>query len=532
MKKILLSALAFSFLSINSYAQGEMDALKLSRNDLKGTARSVGMGGAFGALGGDASGVAINPAGIGVYKSSEFSGTLNFSNTDTKTEMNAGELKESKFKVNFDNFSYVGAFPLGSDDVPFLNVGFAYNKLKSFDRKYSMRGDNLNSSLSDYMAYRADGYSSSSMAMWDENNKPLYPFDDRNGDWLAILGYNSWLIDPASGTNKWQSVLGAPGSGRNTVNTDMFVREKGSVNNYDFNIGTTISNILSIGATVSVTDIDYHMFSEYEESFKEGEANRYFNMANWLKTEGTGYQLKAGFILKPVDEFRIGVAYHSPTWYNMTDFYEADLIQNMTGEKQGINTYNEAGDTYVDYRLRTPDKWVFSLASVIAKTAIISVDYELTNYGNMNLKDDYGNSLSNNPLADPNTHIKSHYKNSSTLRAGLEVRFTPQFSARVGYAWMQSPLEKDFKANDLEVMTVGTVPHYTLDGDINNFTYGLGYRFTRNFYADVAFVLKSQKDDLYAFSTITDNAGRKVRADKSTLKTDTFQGLLTLGYRF
>ena len=56
-------AVAFSVGMV--YAQNEMDAYRFSKNDLTGTARSVAMGGAFGALGGDISGIAINPAGIG-----------------------------------------------------------------------------------------------------------------------------------------------------------------------------------------------------------------------------------------------------------------------------------------------------------------------------------------------------------------------------------------------------------------------------------------------------------------------------------
>lgn len=66
-------------LSLPLSAQGEVDALRFSREDLYGTARSMAMGGAFGALGGDLTGVNINPAGIAVYRSSEVVGTVNLS---------------------------------------------------------------------------------------------------------------------------------------------------------------------------------------------------------------------------------------------------------------------------------------------------------------------------------------------------------------------------------------------------------------------------------------------------------------------
>ena len=52
------------------FAQGEMDAYRFSQTELNGTARSMSMGGAFGALGGDMSVMSHNPAGLGVYRSS------------------------------------------------------------------------------------------------------------------------------------------------------------------------------------------------------------------------------------------------------------------------------------------------------------------------------------------------------------------------------------------------------------------------------------------------------------------------------
>ena len=50
------------------FSQGVVDALKYSQQDIRGTARYMGMAGAFGALGGDITTLSQNPAGIGVYR--------------------------------------------------------------------------------------------------------------------------------------------------------------------------------------------------------------------------------------------------------------------------------------------------------------------------------------------------------------------------------------------------------------------------------------------------------------------------------
>jgi len=549
MKRIYLSILALVS-SLGIYAQGEMDAIKLSRNDLRGTARSVAMGGAFGALGGDISGVAINPAGIGVYSSSEVVMTLNFQNTEMKSNLYGDKMDVSKFKFTCDNFALVTGIDLMSDVVPRLNFGVSYNKIKSFDRKYKMRssgpdGNGLNGSLIDYMAYRANNMSGNPDLLLDNSQADDSKWNSY--DWMGLFGYNGFLINEI-GTGVYAPSLGM------SADNELSVREKGSINSYDFNVGTTISDIVSLGLTLSVTDIDYRMSSYYREDFwgSVSDYSGYYDLFNSMKTEGAGFQVALGTIIKPINELRIGFAYHSPTFYNMTDYFYADMEHDLSELQGSVNqdidpnykpgyiaSYGAgSGNNYsgwhgeYDYKLRTPDKFTFSLAGIIDNMAILSVDYDLINYKNMKLDDRYSgdNAISNSGV---NSDIKNHFKMSSVLRLGAELRFTPQFSGRLGYSWVQSPLDKDFKDNKKEAMTVGSISHFTLDGDTNYFTWGLGYRFTKNFYTDVAFVVKNQKDYLYAFSNAYDEVrGVDIISDRATLKTTAFQGLLTFGFRF
>ncbi len=70
MKKSIM-AIAVLFNCTLIMAQTEFDAQKLVQGDINGTARYMSMAGAFGALGGDASSIKDNPAGLGIYRSSE-----------------------------------------------------------------------------------------------------------------------------------------------------------------------------------------------------------------------------------------------------------------------------------------------------------------------------------------------------------------------------------------------------------------------------------------------------------------------------
>lgn len=517
-KKFILGSAFFLCALGTTFAQGEMDAYRLSQSDITGTARSAAMGGAFGALGGDVAGISINPAGIGVYKSSEVVTTLNFQNTKAESELNVGKISNNKFKFSFNNLAYVGTFPIESDVAPLLNFGFSFNRLKNFDRTYRSSGKGLNWSMADYMALRANwGGINNTNAVNDImiQGSDNYPF--RNYDWLGVFGYNSHLLafNPTASETQVNDLLGSAKS-----SNDLYVREKGYVDSYDFNIGTTFSDIISVGLTVAVTDIDYRKESVYNEDFS-GQANSGYTLGSRLKTEGTGWQVKAGVIIKPINELRIGIAYHSPTWYNMTDYYDADMDYNLTGilNDPSMKNYFYSGAFADDYKMRTPDKFIFSLAGVIGQTAIISADYEYANYkSNMKLTDPYIN-YSQSEL------MKEGVRGASTLRVGAEVRFTPQFSGRVGYAWMQSPLTKALKNGEEAPIVTNADASYVLDGDKHNFTYGLGYRFTKNLYTDVAFIMSSQKSDLQAYYTLNNEQG-------ASLKTNTFQGLLTLGVRF
>lgn len=519
MKRIFILALLSASFIGSALAQGEMDAFNLSYYGLKGTARSVAMGGAFGALGGDISGIAINPAGIGVYTTSEIVTTLNFTNTRTKTDLYGNKTDDSKFNFSFDNLAFVGTVPLHSDVAPLLNFGFSYNRLQTFDRKYTMNGSFLDQSQTQYIANRVNSFDRGAGIPVADLEQSAHPFFDRPSEyWLGTLAYRTGMISPTTPRgSQYRPVTNSMTDP--SVDNFLHVYERGSVNSYDFNMGTTFADMLSAGLTISVTDIDYNVTTLYSEDLYEGNnqnATHGYDFDNQLRSEGAGWQVKAGLIFKPIQELRIGVAYHSPTWYNMTDSYTVLMDNGSTT----VSSRAEEGVVFTDYKFRTPDKWVFSLAGIIAQRAILSADYELTNYSRMNLQD--ANGFETSATLD----IQDDFRNSSTLRLGAEFRITPQFSGRVGYMWQQSPV-KDILVNgsadgSYPAATAGTITNYSLVGDSHYFTYGLGYRFTPHFYTDVAFVMNNRTDDLYTYGG----------SDKAELKTNMFSGILTIGYRF
>ena len=518
MKKFTYLLSTLLILSGALFAQSEVDALRFSREDLHGTARSMSMGGAFGALGGDQTAISINPAGIAVYRSSEVVGTLNLS----QERSSAGSADAHKTRFDMDNLGFVGYFPMRNDALPLVNFGFSYNRLKSFDKTISAAGPAA-STMIDYIADRSAGVDPSKLEMGDNLPDPFI-----TQPWLSVLGFNSYLINPVNDGQRYDPINTF---GQNAVG-EIRTKERGHVDNYDFTVGTTINHILNLGLSLSIKDISYSLESDYLEDFDDGG----YTLTNWVTTSGAGVSAKLGAIYRPVHFLRLGIAYHTPTLYALTETYEAQIDDNM-GAYVTDPDY-EPGQTYSavftnDYDLKTPGRFVASIAGVFGTNFIASMDFELVDYSQMKLEIPSGSSDDPNWYDIDNEYISMDFRSASTVKAGMEYRFTPQFSGRLGYAWMQNPYETTFReSGDAAVSGSNTI--YRMEGDTNYFTGGVGYRFNRNFFLDFALVYKTQTDDLYPFPNLWSENREDLVIDASPfeLKNSSFRGLVTLGYKF
>lgn len=539
MKKVIcVFASALLLGSGSMYAQGEMDAYKFSQNDLNGTARYMSMGGAFGALGGDISAMHTNPAGLAIYRSSEVVTTLSLSMINTNTNWAGTTMNGDRSKFNFDNIGYVGYFPTGNDEgIIGWNLGFSYNRVKNFNRSYKMSRSG-GPSVSNYIADITNLNNVSANDLSDQS--PSYdPYASNN--WLSTLGYNGGLIDSEDPSQKggFFSPFGYDENGK-WVQSDikealLEMNEKGAVDKYNFSFATNISDIVFLGATFNLTDINYSLSSTYDEDFgffdDSNTKTDHLYLDNNMSTDGTGYSFNVGAIVRPAEFLRLGVAYNSPTWYKMTDYYvgkSGAFIQGGAADGKDYDLWAETpSNMYTEYQLRTPDRWIFSAAGVIGKIALVSVDYELTNYKSMRLHD-----RNSNPYTEDNDNIQQDFKSGNTLRVGAEVKVTPQFAVRAGGAWASSPLNTEVRNGVVEIYTPGARPNYTVDRGASYYTVGLGYRFTPNFYADLAYVYKEEKEDAYAFSHVVYDGETFLESEPATLKTKTSRVALTLGYKF
>lgn len=570
--KALLTLPSLFFLAYSgANAQTAIEAIQFSQPDMKGTARFMSMGGAFGALGGDLSTLSQNPAGIGVYRSSDIGFTLDLDCQSATSTAQGFKTSTDQTKFLLNNIGGVFTLKLPSSVMPNFNFGFTYNKSVSFNRKYSGRIPQLNTSMSNYIAdiTNDDGFGHP-FTEADMTATPSYdPWFPNDGGlaapWLSILGYYSFLTTPVykpSDTNRenpeWIGQWGDQTSGSGSFGVEEF----GSIDSYNIAFGGNISNVVYWGMDFDIINFNYNKTTTWGESLN----NAYVEMgdqgivpttSNWslnnlYSCSGTGFNYKLGVIIKPIQELRLGFSFHTPTWYNLSQTYQAYTRYRYGGTKDWSSKYTADGNTATnDMNFRSPWKFIASAAGVIGGRFIISFDYEWAqtsrqkfsapiydNYGwgnddwdwdypyfaqkNLNYIDD------NSGYSYTNSDIRTYCQNTNTIRLGAEFRVTPKFSVRAGYSHVSSPIKAEAADGREIIYTPDVNPSYRFDRDTNYLTCGLGYKGS-TFYADLAYVYKNMKSTFHAFTPDPEHPGKSPMAD---LNFNQSQIVLSMGVRF
>lgn len=563
MKKIISLALA-AVAPLGMFAQGAFDAAQISQPDLKGTARFMSMGGAFGALGGDLSTLSQNPAGIGVYRRSELGFTLDLDLQSTKANSQGFSTTQDQTKFLLNNIGGVATLRLNSDACPNLNFGFTYNKAASFNRHFRGGVPQLANSMSNYIASVTQGDECTvgdltTDSKYDPYNPPAGYFAPA---WISVLGYDSYLISPVGNPDspEWVGQFGNGTSGNGSFDW----LEKGGIDEYNISLGGNISNVVFWGMDFAFTNLNYKLESLWSESLTNAYVNERtgitsaWDLYNYYKINGTGFNYKIGLILKPVNEFRLGFAVHTPTWYHLDEAFYGSVDYSYAGnsgiaDPNGWAETNNGYDGVNSYKFRSPWKFIASAALVLGSNLIVSADYEWTSFSTMQYSEDNGyygggydydydwdwdwspspyhtRSLdSQSPYYYTNSDIKNYFRKTSTLRVGAEFRVTPQFSVRAGYCYVDSPVKNSVADNNEIVYTVGTRPQYVVDRSTNYITCGLGYKY-QNFYIDAAYVYKHRSSDFHAFTP--DPKFPNIPSPQAHISDRNSQIVLSMGFRF
>ncbi len=451
MKKILFSACMLA--AISAQAQETYTNAEVVSEDLNGTARYVGMGGAMEALGADISTMGTNPAGIGLLRRSSVSMTAGL-----VSQQNAGKHTESEStKASFDQVGFVWNTNLG--DGKSFNVGFNYKKNRNFNNILNVSAP-LNGASQILNSY---------MNLMDAKN-----MQDQNLSQLDALYYNTFVGDKNG--NLYYNVADGYSLSRAV---------KGYVGEYDINISGALSQRAYLGLTVGFHDVHYNSSTSYTESLLNSSNENVGNITVYDQRQitGSGFNVKLGGIFFPIEDspFRFGLSIATPTWYDL-DTRSVTALHNKTSITNNPINPNFTSEGSYAYKVYTPWKFGVSLGHTVAQYLALGLSYEYADYASISSRvidgyDAYG-QVSSYTDTNMNTHTKRSLKGVSTLKLGAEVKASPEVAVRVGYNLVTS-MYRDEAFRDGTIWSPGTYyssqTDYTNWKSTNRLTCGVGY---------------------------------------------------------
>jgi hypothetical protein len=440
-------------------------ALMFSRTKPTGSARILGMGGAQLSLGGDYSSAYSNPAGLGMYNRSEISISPSYLDVNTNGSYSSGNTVLSEGNVGYKSNLNIGGLGLvfshelqGSG---FIRGTFAItlSRTNNFNRTVEYDGTNPNSSLIDYFINDASGDTPAQF----ESDGALYNTDTE-------LAYNNYIIGPETviDPNGDPTVYFTDVSG--IAHQHETIRQSGGQNQWNFSYGANLGDKFYMGAGLGVASINYTAQKSYGEGFSEDPLAN-FNLDESLQIRGSGVNLTWGVIARPVDFITLAVSAGTPTWYNLTDSWSADMNSSWNNfeYEPGVFINDESAGTDMvvsEYKLVTPWRVGAGASFFIQKYGLISFDYERINYSTAN----YKSRMTGVDYDFDNERIAGLYKPTTNLRLGGELRLDA-LRLRAGVGRMGEPYATKQNGMDQSIMS---------------YSGGIGYRGDK-FFIDVAY---------------------------------------------
>lgn len=476
MKRLLLILLIAYCLSPMAYSQ---DVQHLAERGVMGTARYVGMGGAMTAIGGDPSAAMDNPAGLGLYRRSEMTTTIDI--TSDRTWQSGDIYQRNRFSVpNIAGIMACGN-PNKQRGIIYNNFMFSYNRLASFNRDVVVEGKNLGM-VSTVCNITND------MGGLSEDRLQNQPWDDNQVAWLSILGYETYLIDPAE-NDQWIPAA-------DFTQGSLSISESGSYDQYTLSWAGNISNQWYIGVGLNVPTMNYTKHVSIVETNRTHSAE----LKSMYHISGVGVTGSVGLIYRPIQGLRIGASLQTPTVMSLSAQTEGDMYATLNGEK---------------YEQLTPASGVIATELVAPMRTSVSIAGQIANRGLIALQYDYAHALK-----DKETGI-SPMEDVHTLRIGAEIQAYRGLFLNAGYVYESSFLKEDpiwmLGYNDIRTDMDYRYTDYSQYASI-----GLGYR-SDMIVAQVAYQYRWQLVHQYA---------SEMQAIAMNVHTQTHRLVATLAWRF
>ena len=503
-----------------------------------GTARSMAMGNAFTALGADMVSASLNPAGVAMYVGGDMSFTPMVSVAKSNTSDGNHSSADGKTRLVVPNFGVVVPVSMGTGVLTNANFAVSYNRIADFNQTRTMAslGHSPQNSLANYLC------TFSNAAGLKLNSNGSMTFEDPHY-WGAVLAYDCYI------TNKDDEGWFIDRIGENaTIDQYSMLETRGAVDEWSFAGGFNLIDKVYLGISIGIQSIDYtrntyygenYLYAENEVPAIEGEplADR-LNYTDYMQTTsfyGTGHNFKFGVTARPVHWLRVGVAYHTPTYYSLDICYAAEMqtetshLDLETDEEMRVTENYSQSPVYEEYgmnswRFRTPSRLLTGVAVTLGNRAILSADYERSWYQTLRLQEStiYGLDDVYN-----DEYYKVMFKANNTIRLGFEYYLLPAVALRAGYIWSDSAIKSEY---------VDAITSRPLPTTQSFLTAGLGLHLNKTTYLDFAYQYGTTHYTPIQPFFVTETIGHETTAsiESATFDTKTTRQnfVVTLGVRF
>lgn len=501
-------------------------------DDVIGTARYVGMGGAMGALGADLSVISSNPAGLGLYRKSDIGltfGAIIPNKANGWDPNDAGTKYEKLARASFDQAGFLYSMNTGDDKLKFVNFAFNFQKKANYN-----------------MGFYADNASLNGLSQMDQITELAMEYHDPTY-WCQNL--QDKAVEYQYVTDNTGKIVANNFRG---INSKYTRHQWGSLQSFDFNASFNVNDRFYTGLTIGLDNVEYSSWSTYFEANTNGVTTGDYSLYNEREIDGFGVNVKMGFIVRPIETspFRIGFAVETPTWYRMKNRTFFDLTDELTGQHTSDNPSDDPISS-LEYAIRTPWRARLSMGSTVDKFLAWGIEYEYANAASTKMgypkwaDDGNHNAFASTKDVVMNGLTRSTLRAQHTLKMGLEVKPIDALALRVGYNFVSSRYKDNptFDQYDLNSysMEYATSTDYMTFGPANIVTFGLGFKH-KKFYADLAYKYRVQNAKFYAFDTSFTTASNSFITANPTLEGATLdpvdvnlyrhQLMLSLGFKF
>ena len=488
----LTGLLAAMLMAWQAEAQTPTDALRFSTSEIFGTARSMSVGGAMGALGADFGMIDVNPAGTGAYRSSEFvfSGVV-LSQTTSAELINGGipasEDNETRFAVS--NIGIVFATQPRNKSWKASNFAVGYSKTADYGLAFNYSG-RTPGSITDRWKQNADGLEPNQLDGFESglayDTDAIYDLDDPPN----FIYETDYQMAPRDSMGELPDLLRRQSVDRSGTNGEVIL-----------SYGANYNEKLLFGITLGIPIVRFEEEKSYEEEDELTDEIPYFNALRFeesLQISGNGFNVKLGANYKIGKYFTIGAAYHSRTRYSLSDDFGTNLTYDYTIDNNRIvnSAAAQTPEEGFQYNLSTPSSFIGNFSYIISSRGVeegkkkssrsrgkkkkkkgrstgdsvprkyhgfVAAQIHYKNYGNAKL--DFTSGDNDDVFKPQEDRVNEEISNS--FSSAIEMRFGAEYMLkklrlRAGLVMTQSPFVEDSSFN-------------------NTYSAGVGYRFNRVF---------------------------------------------------